>query len=204
MISRSFGTETARAASITRLTSSCPISRSERATAMTPRLFWLRTCVPAMPTKADSILWPHIRCAASTAWLMPRTVFSMLTTPPRRRPSEVASPNPTMLSPRSVGSPTTQQILVVPISNAVTYLERGKNLSWNVGWNRRAHYRGVRPPIQHNGPGVIHRPLVAPLAKLPPNDRQVVEDADPEGDDSGEIQLDAQLVAQVGQRARGQ
>src|SRR5438046_10313063 len=63
---------------------------------------------------------------------MPRTVFSMLTTTPRRSPSEGASPTPMMLSPRSVGSPTTQQILVVPMSSAVTYLERGKHLSWNV------------------------------------------------------------------------
>src|SRR2546421_9277409 len=74
-----------------------------------------------------------IRWAASTACVMPRTVFSMLTTTPRRRPSEGASPTPMMFSPRSVGSPTTQQILVVPMSSAVTYLERGKHLSWNVG-----------------------------------------------------------------------
>src|ERR1700674_1567438 len=88
---------------------------------------------------------------------MPRTVFSMLTTTPRRRPSEGASPTPTMFNPRSVGSPTTQQILVVPISSAVTYLDRGKNLSWNVGWNRRAHYSVVPASWQHNWPRVIHR-----------------------------------------------
>src|SRR6266568_6405618 len=202
MISRSLGTETARAASITRLTSSCPISRSERATAIMPRLFWLRTCVPAMPTKADSTLWPHIRCAASTAWLMPLTVFSMLTTTPRRRPSEDASPKPTMLRPRSVGSPTTQQILVVPISSAVTYLERGKNLSWNVGWNWQAHYGVVPPPKQHNRLRVIHRFFVVLLEQMPPDDCQVVKDSHTEGDDRGEIQLDAELVAQVGQRTR--
>src|ERR1700720_3053391 len=190
MISRSFGTETARAASITRLTSSCPISRSERATAITPRLFWLRTCVPAIPTNADSSLWPHIRCAASTAWLMPRTVFSILTTTPRRRPSDGDSPTPTMFMPRSVGSPTTQQILVVPISNAVTYLERGKNLSWNVGWNRRAHYRGVWTLRQHKLASYPQASLVL-LEEMPPNHGQVVEDADPEGHDGCEVELDS-------------
>src|SRR2546423_6275241 len=88
---------------------------------------------------------------------MPRTVFSMLTTTPRRSPSEGASPTPMMLSPRSVGSPTTQQILVVPMSSAVTYLERGKHLSWNVGENGwRPHYRALRPPRQHKL-AVIHR-----------------------------------------------
>src|ERR1700674_6002944 len=147
-----------------------------------------------MPTKADSILWPHIRCAASTAWLMPRTVFSMLTTTPRRRPSEVASQNPTMLRPRSVGSPTTQQILVVPISNAVTYLERGKNLSWNVGWNRRAHYREVWTLRQHKLASYPQANLVR-LEEMPPNHGQVVEDADTEGDDRGEVELDSELVA---------
>src|SRR2546423_14706719 len=150
MISRSLGTETARAASMTRLTSSWAISRLGRATAIMPRLFWLSTCVPAIPTNADSTLWPHMRCAASTAWVMPRTVFSMLTTTPRRSPSDGASPNPTMLRPRSVGSPTTQQILVVPISSAVTYLARGKNLSWNVEQNDwRPHYRAVLAAAQH-------------------------------------------------------
>src|SRR2546430_16973906 len=81
----------------------------------------------------------------------------MLTTTPRRSPSEGASPTPMMLSPRSVGSPTTQQILVVPMSSAVTYLERGKHLSWNVGKNGwRPHYRALRPPRQHKL-AVIHR-----------------------------------------------
>src|SRR5213082_1559807 len=75
---------------------------------------------------------------------MPRTVFSMLTTTPRRSPSEGASPTP-------------QQILVVPMSSAVTYLERGKHLSWNVGKNGwRPHYRALRPPRQHKL-AVIHR-----------------------------------------------
>src|SRR6266513_3186292 len=97
---------------------------------------------------------------------MPRTVFSMLTTTPRRSPSEGASPTPMMLSPRSVGSPTTQQILVVPMSSAVTYLERGKHLSWNVGENDwRPHYRALRPPRQHklaSYPQVCARHLEAP------------------------------------------
>src|SRR2546429_9427989 len=97
---------------------------------------------------------------------MPRTVFSMLTTTPRRSPSEGASPTPMMLSPRSVGSPTTQQILVVPMSSAVTYLERGKHLSWNVGENGwRPHYRALRPPRQHKL-AVIHRR--GPTPTLPP------------------------------------
>src|ERR1700730_1018748 len=143
-----------------------------------------------------------MRCAASTACVMPRTVFSMLTTTPRRRPSDGASPTPTMFNRRSVGSPTTQQILVVPISSAVTYLDRGKNLSWNVGWNRRAHYRGVRPSRQHKLASFPQASAV-PLEQVPPNDRQVVEDADTEGDDGGEVELDAELVAQVGERPGG-
>src|SRR5260370_30412147 len=107
---------------------------------------------------------------------MPRTVFSMLTTTPRRSPSEGASPTPTMFSPRSVGSPTTQTILVVPISSATTYLDRGKNLSWNVGWNRRAHYRGVRPERQHKLASYPQASPV-PLEQVPPNHGQVVEDS---------------------------
>src|ERR1700693_210145 len=144
-----------------------------------------------------------MRCAASTACVMPRTVFSMLTTTPRRRPSEGASPTPTMFRPRSVGSPTTQQILVVPISSAVTYLDRGKNLSWNVGWNRRAHYRGVRPERQHKLATYPQASSVA-LEQVPPNHGQVVEDSHAERDDGGEVELHAKLVAQVRQRACGE
>src|SRR6202158_5357221 len=134
---------------------------------------------------------------------MPRTVFSMLTTTPRGRPSEGASPTQTMFNPRSVGSPTTQQILVVPISSAVTYLDRGKNLSWNVGWNRRARNRGLRPPGQHKLPSFPQASSV-PLEQVPPNDGQVVEDAHAESDDGGEIELDAELVAQIGERPGGE
>src|SRR6202035_1199417 len=144
-----------------------------------------------------------MRCAASTACVIPRTVFSMLTTTPRRRPSEGASPTPTMFSPRSVGSPTTQTILVVPISSATTYLDRGKNLSWNVGWNRRAHYRGVWTLRQHKLASYPQANLVL-LEEMPPNHGQVVEDADTEGDDRGEVELDSELVAQVGQRPGSQ
>src|ERR1700726_61235 len=144
-----------------------------------------------------------MRCAASTACVMPRTVFSMFTTTPRRRPSEGASPTPTMFRPRSVGSPTTQQILVVPISSAVTYLDRGKNLSWNVGWNRRAHYRGVRTLRQHKLASYPQASLVL-LEEMPPNHGQVVEDADAESHNGGEVELDSELVAQVGERTGGQ
>src|SRR4029077_5076010 len=144
-----------------------------------------------------------MRCAASTACVMPRTVFSMLTTTPRRRPSEGASPTPTMFRPRSVGSPTTQQILVVPISSAVTYLDRGKNLSWNVGWNRRAHYRGVRAE-RNKKLASFPQASSESLEQVPPDDGEVVEDADAEGDDGGEVELHAKLVAQVGERAGGQ
>src|SRR5438876_184750 len=136
---------------------------------------------------------------------MPRTVFSMLTTTPRRSPSEGASPTPMMLSPRSVGSPTTQQILVVPMSSAVTYLERGKHLSWNVGKNDwRPHYRALRPPRQHKL-AVIHRcvpTLTLPtrgeenfllrLQEMPPNDGDVVEDAHAEGHDGRQVEPGAQ------------
>jgi len=61
MISRSLGTDTRarRRSPGSRLRADLHV---ERATSMTPRLFWLRTWVPAMPTNADSTLWPHIRC----------------------------------------------------------------------------------------------------------------------------------------------
>src|SRR2546429_4189986 len=95
---------------------------------------------------------------------MPRTVFSMLTTTPRRSPSEGASPTPMMLSPRSVGSPTTQQILVVPMSSAVTYLERGKHLSWNVEKTtgdhiieRSARHHNTNWQVIHSHPGECGR-----------------------------------------------
>src|SRR5208337_4285062 len=56
-------------------------------------------------------------CASSTALRMARTVFSMLTTTPLRRPPAVgAHPRPTISTWFSRTSPTTAQILVVPIS----------------------------------------------------------------------------------------
>src|SRR5690348_16026270 len=85
---------------------------------------------------------------------MLRTVFSMFTTAPRRRPSEGASPVPTRFRPRSVSSPTTQQTLVVPMSSATTYLERGNNLSWNVWKNGFATLYG--------GPGAPAIQVLAP------------------------------------------
>src|SRR6266550_6955570 len=121
---------------------------------------------------------------------MPRTVFSMLTTTPRRSPSEGASPTPMMLSPRSVGSPTTQQILVVPMSSAVTYLERGKHLSWNVEKTTGDHIIERSARRDNTSWQVIHRCVPAtlrlprtrgrqfcsPLEEMPANDSDVVED----------------------------
>src|SRR5438105_9437269 len=149
---------------------------------------------------------------------MPRTVFSMLTTTPRRRPSEGASPTPMMFSPRSVGSPTTQQILVVPMSSAVTYLERGKHLSWNVEKTTGDHIIGRFARHDNTSWQVIHRrdPALTPpqqagegisacvLQEMPANDGDVVEDAHAEGHDGRQIEVHTKPVPQVGQGTRGQ
>src|SRR5207244_13638682 len=87
---------------------------------------------------------------------MPRTVFSMLTTTPRRRPSEGASPTPMMFSPRSVGSPTTQQIWVVPMSSAVTHLERGNRPAWNVEKTSGDHIIGRLSGHDDSSWAVVH------------------------------------------------
>ncbi len=56
--------------------------------------------------------------ASFTASRMAVTVLSILTTAPRRIPCDGWLPMPTMsIPPSSLGSPTTQHILVVPISS---------------------------------------------------------------------------------------
>ncbi len=112
---------TARAASITRRTSSRVTVRSFDDTAMTPRLLNERMCPPAMPTVTVSMLVPAIVSASATAAFTASTVASRLTTTPLRRPREGASPTPTIrVSPPAIGSATTQQIFVVPMSRPTT------------------------------------------------------------------------------------
>ena len=58
--------------------------------------------------------------ASSTAFLMDSTVASMLTTTPLRSPIEGWVPMPMMLTEPPDTSPTTAQILVVPMSRPTT------------------------------------------------------------------------------------
>ena len=84
--SRFEGIATARATSIARRMSSRLISRSCAVTATWPVELRLSTWAPPTPTKALSIFQPDSRSAFSTASLIDRTVWSMLTTAPFLRP----------------------------------------------------------------------------------------------------------------------
>ena len=115
MTSRSRGMATALAASMTRSTSFWVTSPP--LTAMTPwelkPMMWL----PAIPAYTERIWHPAMSSASSRAFLMDCTVCSMFTTTPLRRPVEGLVPTPTTSTPSGVSSPTTAQILVVPMSS---------------------------------------------------------------------------------------
>src|SRR5579884_2928838 len=116
--SRSVGTATARAASITRSTSAGPTSRFFTAT--TPWLLKPFTCAPAAPAMTLRISQPAMSSASSTALRMAATVASMLTTVPLRSPVDAAVPMPVISTPPVASSATTTPILQVPTSSPTT------------------------------------------------------------------------------------
>ena len=118
-ISRSAGIATCLVSSSRRSTSLRSISPPE--TVITPRLWKLWMWSPAMPTTTDWTSTPEACSASAMAFLTASTVLSMLTTTPRLRPSDSATPTPrTWMRSRSSADATTAQILVVPMSTPTT------------------------------------------------------------------------------------
>ena len=113
--SRSMGIATARAASITRSTSLSVIS--DPLTATIPRLLKPVIWPPAIPAYTDEISHPDISSASSTAFFIDSTVDSMFTTTPFLSPMEGCVPIPIIFISFLETSPTTAQILVVPMSS---------------------------------------------------------------------------------------
>ncbi len=114
MTSRSMGMATARAASITLSTSFSVISEPLMATI--PRLLKPVIWPPAIPAHTEEISHPAINSASSTAFFIDSTVDSMLMTTPLRNPMDGCVPMPMILMSDPDTSPTTAQILVVPMS----------------------------------------------------------------------------------------
>src|SRR5882672_5395967 len=105
----------ARAVSITRSTSFADTSRSLIATM--PLELKLRMWLPAMPVNTSAMRQAAINSASSSARRIDCTVASMLTTTPRRRPSERACPRPiTWKRPSGKSSATAATTLLVPMS----------------------------------------------------------------------------------------
>src|SRR5436309_4235133 len=137
--------DTARATSFTRATSSAVISSPDTAT--TPGDVRAETCSPAMPHVTVGTLTPAMRSASRIAATIDRLVSSMSRTIPRRTPAFFASPTPSTFASGSRGSsPTTSAItahvLVLPRSSPATI------------WRSR-----LTPP---------HRPRSRPTAVAPP------------------------------------
>ena len=100
-ISRPAGSDTARAASIARRTSSRVTSRFLPATATTPRLLKPLMCGPLTPRCTEPISTPAISSASSIDFLIDSTAASRLTTTPRFSPLDSATPMPMMSRPPS-------------------------------------------------------------------------------------------------------
>src|SRR5690554_863335 len=91
---------------------------------------------------------PLIISAASTAWETARTVFSILTTTPLRKPLDGLVPTPVICNtPFSEISPITARIRLVPISSPTT--ASLKALPPLPGTRQSRHgYRFPRHPVQ--------------------------------------------------------
>src|SRR3954447_13267007 len=175
--SRLLGIDTARATSIARLMSSRVTSRWCAVTATWPVEFRLSTCWPPTPTKARSIFQPDSRSARSTASVMERTVWSMLTTTPLRSPLVSTVPWPiTVRRPSRLTSPIRAQTLDVPTSMPTRTASRSTC--------------GVSLLIRRCGT----------LDEVPPDQRDVVEDPEPEADEGDEVEVEAQPVAHEGEQ----
>src|SRR5487761_508589 len=170
-----------------------------------------------------------MRSAATAAAWMEAMVFSRLITTPLRRPSEGASPTPMMLRavPGSSDSAMTTATRLVPRSrptvrfrrdktgSGASWLERGLELAagcWGLyrllgGCGLDFVGRGAKSGTPCGSASVATVRLTPPfwpnrLQVVPADRSQVVEDPDSERDYRGDGQIDAQLVAEVGQAAR--
>src|SRR3954451_11991599 len=171
------GIDTARATSIARLMSSRVTSRWCAVTATWPVELRLSTCCPPTPTNARSIFHPDSRSARSTASVMERTVWSMLTTTPLRSPLVSTVPWPiTVRRPSRLTSPIRAQTLDVPTSMPTRTASRSTC--------------GVSLLIRRCGT----------LDEVPPDQRDVVEDPEPEADEGDEVEVEAQPVAHEGEQ----
>src|SRR5206468_6211360 len=189
-ISRVFGIDTARAASIARTVSSRVTSCWRPDTAIIPREFCEPTCMPEMPTNAERTLRPERRSAASTAAATDWTVRSISMTTPFRRPSEGACPIPitSTLPLRPPTSPMSTQTFVVPMSIATTTV-------WSVT---------ERPPSLTLLllPACVRATARPRLKEMAPDYSDVLEDAPAEREQGNEIEVDTQPVTQERQRSR--
>src|SRR5258708_6865923 len=176
-ISRVFGIDTARAASIARRVSSRPTSRWCPDTATMPREFCELMWFPEIPTNADRTLNPDRRSAASTAAATDCTVRSMSITTPLRSPSDGAWPKPmTSMPPLRETSPMRTQTFVVPTS-----------------METRTVCSGIRRSSRQFSPA----PHVHPRSQeVTADDRHILEDSPPEREQRDQVEVDAQPVAE--------
>src|SRR3954454_6633080 len=171
------GIETARATSIARLTSSRVTSRWCAVTATWPREFRLSTCWPPTPTKARSIFQPDSRSARSTESAIERTVWSMLMTTPFLRPEAGTVPWPMIVSrPSRLTSPMRAQTLLVPTSMPTRFASRS-----------------TVPFVSVRGSG---------LQEVAPDEGHVIEDAQTEGDEGHQVEIQTEPIADECQEDR--
>src|ERR1700722_11107950 len=95
------------------------MSRGRAPTVIPPRLLTPRTWTPATPTSADSMGTPTMVSASSTARRMELTARSRFTIWPLRQPFDSAAPSAANRTPpSSSSSPTSAQVLALPMSSA--------------------------------------------------------------------------------------
>src|SRR6188472_1389017 len=146
-------------------------SRWWAVTATWPRELRLSTCWPPTPTNARSIFQPDNRSARSTASAMEWTVWSMLMTTPFLRPEAGTVPWPMIVSlPSRLTSPISAQTLLVPTSMPTRTASRSTA-------------------------SVRLRSVCQGLQEMPPDERDIVEDAQAEGDERHEVEIEAEPVA---------
>src|SRR6266700_2102477 len=164
--------DTARATSFTRATSSGVISPPDTAT--TPVEVRAETCSPAIPQVTPPPFTPAIRSASRSAATMDRLVSSMSRTIPRRTPAFFASPTPsTLASGRRGRSPTTSAItahvLVLPRSSPAT--TRRSRLTRLPHRPRPRSPCVARPPGPRSGHRAPRRNAPSPRDPVPPAPR---------------------------------
>src|SRR6476646_12284791 len=175
--SRLDGIETARATSMARLMSSRVTSRWWAVTATWPRELRLSTCWPPTPTKARSIFQPDSRSARSTESAIERTVWSMLMTTPFLSPEAGTVPWPMIGSrPSRLTSPMRAQTLLVPTSMPTRTASRSTVPFVSVRWSG--------------------------LQEVAPDEGHVIEDAQAEGDEGHQVEIEAEPIADERQEHR--